>query len=91
MSRIPSSRETADSSVPGTITAIRMMYYADGDIDAVMRGFQKLNPGQFSAIVESSLDEKLFLIRSMSDIDASKFWFLNAEHASGFENRCRLP
>jgi dipeptidyl aminopeptidase/acylaminoacyl peptidase len=56
-----------------------MMYYADGDIDAMMRGFQKLNPGQFASIVESSLDDKLFLIHSTSDIDASKFWLLDIE------------
>src|ERR1700693_4533201 len=56
-----------------------MMYYADGDIDAMMRGFQKLNPGQFASIVEYSLDDKLFLIHSTSDIDASKFWLLAIE------------
>jgi hypothetical protein len=56
-----------------------MMYYGDGDVDTVMRGFQKLYPGQFSSIVEASLDEKLFLVRSTSDIDASKLWLLNTE------------
>lgn len=56
-----------------------LMYYADSDIDAVMRGFQKRYPGQFSTVAESSRDEKVFLIRSMSDIDGSTFWVLDSE------------
>jgi dipeptidyl aminopeptidase/acylaminoacyl peptidase len=56
-----------------------MMYYADEQIDAVMRGFQKLNPGQFTTIVESTLGDKIFLLRAVSDIDASKFWVLDTD------------
>jgi dipeptidyl aminopeptidase/acylaminoacyl peptidase len=56
-----------------------MMYYADGHIEAMMRGFQKLNPGQFSAIVESSLEDKNLLIRTVGDIDSSKFWVMDSD------------
>jgi dipeptidyl aminopeptidase/acylaminoacyl peptidase len=56
-----------------------LMYYADEQIDAVMRAFQKLNPGQFSTLVESTLGDKIFLIRSVSDIDASNFWVLDTD------------
>jgi acetyl esterase/lipase len=56
-----------------------MMYYTDDHIETVMRGFQNLVPGQFSTIVESSLDDKIFLIRSLSDIDSSKFWVLDSD------------
>jgi dienelactone hydrolase len=56
-----------------------MMYYADDHIEAMMRGFQKLNPGQFSTIVESSLEDKCLLIRTVSDIDSSKFWVLDGD------------
>jgi dipeptidyl aminopeptidase/acylaminoacyl peptidase len=56
-----------------------MMYYADDHIEATMRGFQKLNPGQFSSIVEASLEDKSLLIRSVSDIDSSKFWVFDGD------------
>jgi acetyl esterase/lipase len=56
-----------------------MMYYADEHIGAVMRGFEKFSPGQFSMIVESSLEDKILLIRSVSDIDSSKFWVLDSD------------
>jgi dipeptidyl aminopeptidase/acylaminoacyl peptidase len=56
-----------------------MMYYADGHIEAMMRGFQKLNPAQFSTIEESSLEDKTLLIRTVSDIDSSKFWVLDGD------------
>jgi dienelactone hydrolase len=56
-----------------------MMYYADGHIEAMMRGFEKLNPGLFSTIVESSLEDKCLLIRTVSDIESSKFWILDGE------------
>jgi dipeptidyl aminopeptidase/acylaminoacyl peptidase len=56
-----------------------MMYYADEQIEAAMRGFQKLNPGQFTTIVESTLQDRKLLLRSVSDIDASKFWVLDID------------
>jgi dipeptidyl aminopeptidase/acylaminoacyl peptidase len=50
-----------------------LMYYTDERIGALMRGVEKLNPAQFSSILESTLDQKVFLIRSVSDIDAPNF------------------
>jgi dipeptidyl aminopeptidase/acylaminoacyl peptidase len=57
-----------------------MMYYADGHIDAVMRGFEKLDPGQFSTIMESSLEDRFFLIHSVSDIASTKYWLLDSDN-----------
>ena len=56
-----------------------MMFYTDERVDALMRGIQKLNPGQFSTIVESSRDDKVLLIRSVSDIDGSAFSVLDSD------------
>jgi dipeptidyl aminopeptidase/acylaminoacyl peptidase len=56
-----------------------LMYYADENLGAIMRGFQKINPEQFSSIVETSLEDKVLLIRSVSDVDASKFWVLDTD------------
>jgi dienelactone hydrolase len=56
-----------------------LMYYADDNLGALMRGFDKLNPGQFNTIEETSLDDRFILIRSMSDIDSSKFWVMDSE------------
>jgi dipeptidyl aminopeptidase/acylaminoacyl peptidase len=50
-----------------------MMYYTDAGIDAEMRGFQKLYPDTFNLIEESSLEDKILLIRSVSDIEGSRF------------------
>jgi hypothetical protein len=47
-----------------------LMYYTDDRIDALMRGVQKLIPGQFSTILDFTRDEKELLILSLSDIDA---------------------
>ncbi len=56
-----------------------MMYYADEQIDGFMRGLQKLAPGQFATIFEATLNEKILLIRSVSDVDAPRFSILNTE------------
>jgi dienelactone hydrolase len=56
-----------------------MMYYANEQVDAMMRGVQKLDPGQFTTIVESTLDAKVFVIRSDSDVDAPRFSVVDGE------------
>jgi len=50
-----------------------MMYYTDEHIRSVMLAVDKLIPGKFNTILESSLDQKVFLIRSVSDVDAPSF------------------
>ena len=56
-----------------------MMYYTDDGIQAMMGAVQKLEPGQFSTVHGSSLDEKTFVIRSASDVDAPKFMVLDSD------------
>ncbi|HEY1866573.1 MAG TPA: hypothetical protein VGG55_05825, partial [Candidatus Acidoferrales bacterium] len=54
-----------------------MMYYTDDRIAALMAGVQKLEPGTFNTVVGSSQDETIFVIRSASDVDASRFMVLD--------------
>jgi dienelactone hydrolase len=56
-----------------------MMYYADDDIAAAMRGVQKLDSAAFNTIVGSSQDNKLLVVRSLSDIAAAKYSLLNTD------------
>jgi dienelactone hydrolase len=56
-----------------------MMYYADDRIGALMGGVQTLHPGQFGTIFESTLDERIFLVRSVSDIDAPRFSVVDSD------------
>jgi dienelactone hydrolase len=56
-----------------------MTYYTDDSINALMRGIQKLDAGVFNTIEDSSLDNKVLLIRSLSDVGASKYSVLDTD------------
>jgi dipeptidyl aminopeptidase/acylaminoacyl peptidase len=56
-----------------------LMYYADDEIRASMEGIQKLRPGLFNTLHSSSRDEKIFVIRSLSDLDAPTYLMLDRE------------
>ncbi len=56
-----------------------MTYYTDDDIAAAMRGVQKLDSAPFHSIEGSSKDGKILIIRSESDIAASKYSLLNMD------------
>jgi dienelactone hydrolase len=56
-----------------------MAYYADDDIHALMKGVQQLDAGVFNTIKETSLDNKVLLIRSESDVGASKYSVLDTD------------
>jgi dienelactone hydrolase len=54
-----------------------LMYYADSGIRELIGAVQKLEPGQFITVHGVSRDEKVFVIRSTSDVDAPKFMVLD--------------
>ena len=56
-----------------------MMYYTDERIESLARGVEKFYPGLFSTFFESILDQKVLLLRSVSDIDAPRFSILDTE------------
>ncbi len=56
-----------------------MMYYADGAIEELMAGLQKLDSGAFNIIEGSSQDDRVLVIRSLSDVAASKYSLLDAD------------
>lgn len=50
-----------------------MMYYTDDPIRELMGAVQKLYPGQFLTLHGHSHDDKTFVIRSMSDVEAPAY------------------
>jgi hypothetical protein len=58
-------------------TGYPTMYFADDRFRVLMDGVAKLHPGEFSTIHGSTLDETVFVLRSISDIDAPHFLILD--------------
>jgi dienelactone hydrolase len=56
-----------------------MMFYTDGAVDTAMRGLQALRPGRFNTLHGMTRDEKVLVIRSMSDVDAPRFMVLDPD------------
>jgi dipeptidyl aminopeptidase/acylaminoacyl peptidase len=56
-----------------------LMYFEDGRIGGLMKTIQALEPGQFDTVHGSSRDEKLFVVRSVSDVDAPRFMLFNSD------------
>jgi dienelactone hydrolase len=54
-----------------------MVYYTDEGAKSLMASIQKANPGKFSTIASSTRDEKVYVIRSYSDIDPASFMVLD--------------
>jgi dienelactone hydrolase len=54
-----------------------LMYYTDSDIGELMGGIQKLKPGSFLSLKESTLDDQVSLIISVSDMDEDQFLLLD--------------
>jgi dienelactone hydrolase len=56
-----------------------LMYFEDGRIGGLMKSIQTLEPGQFDTVHGFSHDEKLFVVRSASDVDAPRFMLFNSD------------
>lgn len=54
-----------------------MIYYTDAATKAMLGAIQNLYPGKFSTIAGSTRDEKIYVIRSYSDIEPSSFMVLD--------------
>jgi dienelactone hydrolase len=59
-----------------------MIFYTDDHIAAVMGAMQRKEPTTFNTVYESSIDDKVLVIRLSSDIDAPKFMVLDTVAAS---------
>ncbi len=62
-------------------TGYPMMYFADNRIGDLMDGIAKLSPGEFTTIRDSTRDETVFVLRSISDLDAPHFMLLDTAAA----------
>jgi dienelactone hydrolase len=56
-----------------------LMYYADSRVHELTGAVQKLEPGQFTTLHGLSRDEKIFVLRSVSDVDAPKYMVLDTD------------
>jgi dipeptidyl aminopeptidase/acylaminoacyl peptidase len=56
-----------------------LMYFEDRRIGTVMGVIQKLEPARFDQFHGSSRDERILLIRSLSDFDAPRFMMFNSD------------
>jgi dienelactone hydrolase len=56
-----------------------LMFYTDDTMDTVMRGFQALRSGQFNTLHGMTRDERVLVIRSVSDVDAPRFIVLDRD------------
>jgi dienelactone hydrolase len=56
-----------------------LMYFEDSRIGGLMKSIQTLEPGQFDTVNGLSRDEKLFVVRSVSDVDAPRFMLFNSD------------
>jgi dipeptidyl aminopeptidase/acylaminoacyl peptidase len=69
----------------GRLLAVRyentnpMQYFEDDDVRILMGKVAKLEPGVFTTLVGSTLDEKIYILRSISDIDAASFQVLDTD------------
>jgi dipeptidyl aminopeptidase/acylaminoacyl peptidase len=59
-----------------------MIYYTDDRIAAVMGAIQRKEPATFNTVYESSIDDKVLVVRLSSDIDAPRFAVLDTVAAS---------
>jgi dipeptidyl aminopeptidase/acylaminoacyl peptidase len=56
-----------------------LMYFEDNRIGTLMGAIQKLEPARFDQLHGSSRDERILLIRSVSDADAPRFMMFNSD------------
>ena len=56
-----------------------LMYYADSRVHDLIGAVQKLEPGHFTTVHGVSRDEKVFVIRSVSDLDAPNYVVLDTD------------
>jgi len=56
-----------------------LMYFEDSRIGTLMGAIQKLEPARFDQFHGSSRDERILLIRSLSDVDAPRFMMFNSD------------
>ena len=60
-------------------TGYPMMYFTDPRAEEITKSMHDVAPGQFSAISESSQDERVYLIRSYSDLEPATFRVVDTE------------
>jgi dienelactone hydrolase len=56
-----------------------LMYFEDNRIGTLMRAIQKLEPARFDQLHGSSRDERILLIRSVSDVDEPRFMIYSSD------------
>ena len=57
------------------------VYYTDERARGLIQAINKAEPSKFSFISDSSRDEKTFIVRSYSDVDASTYFFFDTRKA----------
>jgi dipeptidyl aminopeptidase/acylaminoacyl peptidase len=57
------------------------IYYTDERARGLIQAINKAEPSRFSFIADSSRDEKTFIVRSYSDVDASTYFFFDTQKA----------
>ncbi len=60
-------------------TAYPMMYFVDDPVRDLLAAVPKLIPGEFNTVFETTHDEKVYVIRSVTDVDAPSFRILDTE------------